>query len=840
MDVIRVELNENEFRKSINQIKYLRVDNLWWESPNLLKLIGYSDKPIQDLIEIVANSKDYDKSWQAGYLLGKMKALEALPALIKISRDHNIPRIRSVAFWCIGRFHILPRDIFPFLIESLKKEKADIALVAILEALELMLYYHKISEDNLFSLIKILIKMSNNLQLLSDEDIDATLFSVFNQIEDKEFDDLVETIRNCNDYRIRLLVAKFFGKILGNKEVIIVLILVKQLDRSSKVRKQAYKSLLEIGEISSGKEDLLEIIKREDNIKIRKDAARIFQNVCENSKKVQKILIEAIKDPKNDLIKFDLVCLLAETGEREISFSIYWEMHSDGELTANQWVSFEEEFDPIADDNKLSDLEALQSGKTDKIIGILQNKTKVKERKEILNNFNDDLSIFENKNLTETLVNLLKNDSDFENRRIITQKFSYVKKIDVMDALCEALLNDSNSWVRFDAARALGTLEFVESIPSLVRAMQNDTQKIIRDEAINSLGQIGDESVIPFLFEIVKRDDDIFRTATYAISTINGDKGISALIKLLSIKDSNKLWEIIHVIELLGNKAEKIVPYLTEISEKSNDKRISAKAIYALGKIGGSDTIFFLQNILNSIEDDYIKFWIALSLSRINGVNSRAAKELEKLFLLGHLETDQITEYRLLARLWYLNRSEKDVGIDLDRAHKDDLDEIKHRISIGETKTFEYKEYMRFNKHKKEINNELKFKIVKTISSMMNTDGGQLIIGVKDSGEIGGLEIDYLTFPEKKKQNRDGFRLYLKDCINSYIGPQYNDFYNISFLKIESKDICIININPSDTPVFIKKEGKHIFSIRCEGGNQILDSKETQDYLKIHKKFITE
>ena len=474
----------------------------------------------------------------------------------------------------------------------------------------------------------------------------------------------------------------------------------------------------------------------------------------------------------------------------------------------------------------------------DLLIDVLKDKTKQEERRRILYHFGDKVSRLNSDKLTKFLIHLLKNDLDPEVRRAIAQRFSYVKRIDVMEALCEAMLTDIEPWVRHAAARALGTLNFIEAIPSLVKTAQNEQYERIRDEAAYSLGQIRDISALPFLAELIKKDDEIFGTAAIAISNIayyNIKRGVSTLIKLLTIDDKDKLWSVIYALELLGEKAQKAVPFLINIAKKNNDPYIQAKAIYALGWIEGEDVKSFLNDSLKTTRDDNIKFWLALSHARIFGSKEEGAKELEGLFAYSRLDDDQETEYQLLVRKWY--HEKKNLGKDIEEAHKKDIEDILQKIKNSETKTFEYKAYLLFNEKTGE-EKELRFKIVKTIASMMNSEGGQLIIGVKNSGEIVGLQNDYKLIKEISKQNRDGFRLYLIDCIKNLIGLQYTDLYNVSFLTIEEKEICIINIKPSKSQVHVKTiDGRYIFSIRGEGSNQELDSKQTQEYINLHEQF---
>ena len=74
-----------------------------------------------------------------------------------------------------------------------------------------------------------------------------------------------------------------------------------------------------------------------------------------------------------------------------------------------------------------------------------------------------------------------------------------------------------------------------------------------------------------------------------------------------------------------------------------------------------------------------------------------------------------------------------------------------------------------------------------------NTNGGTLIIGVKDDQEIFGLEQDYNSF--KKNQNRDEFAKYFDDRVSEYFGNSFSStFLEKEFIKFPKGDLLIVNV----------------------------------------------
>ncbi|WP_163769896.1 AlbA family DNA-binding domain-containing protein, partial [Proteus mirabilis] len=82
----------------------------------------------------------------------------------------------------------------------------------------------------------------------------------------------------------------------------------------------------------------------------------------------------------------------------------------------------------------------------------------------------------------------------------------------------------------------------------------------------------------------------------------------------------------------------------------------------------------------------------------------------------------------------------------------------------------EFKSSLRYDYAKKNTNKELEIVIAKTIAGLMNANGGKLIIGISDKGEILGLENDYFTL---KHKNRDGFERRVYEIVNQYLGVEF-------------------------------------------------------------------
>ena len=80
----------------------------------------------------------------------------------------------------------------------------------------------------------------------------------------------------------------------------------------------------------------------------------------------------------------------------------------------------------------------------------------------------------------------------------------------------------------------------------------------------------------------------------------------------------------------------------------------------------------------------------------------------------------------------------------------------------------------------------LRKSITKTIAAFLNTDGGTLLIGVDDSGQVLGIEPDF-EYLKQGKQDADGWRLSLKDVIINALGAEACSTVHVSLVPTDRK-----------------------------------------------------
>lgn len=152
-------------------------------------------------------------------------------------------------------------------------------------------------------------------------------------------------------------------------------------------------------------------------------------------------------------------------------------------------------------------------------------------------------------------------------------------------------------------------------------------------------------------------------------------------------------------------------------------------------------------------------------------------------------------------------------------------------IKGGENDYVEFKSSLRWDYEQGNVNKLMESIVGKTIAAFMNSEGGKLFIGVKDDGEILGIEKDCETL---KNKNKDSFLLQLTQVINTYLGKEFNQYVNIKVAQIDGKDVCVVDVANSAMPVFLKNNDKEEFYIRASASSQPMSIREANEYIRIH------
>ncbi len=158
---------------------------------------------------------------------------------------------------------------------------------------------------------------------------------------------------------------------------------------------------------------------------------------------------------------------------------------------------------------------------------------------------------------------------------------------------------------------------------------------------------------------------------------------------------------------------------------------------------------------------------------------------------------------------------------------------IEDIINRGESNELEFKSSVRWNYRDEKVDKGLETVILKSISAFANGEGGTLLIGVDDEGEVLGLERDY----ESLQGNKDEFELHIRNLINQNFGKSFaTSGLKIKFINISDKEICQIDIAKHNKPLFLEvnKNGQKTYKFYVRSGNtsQEMGIQDVSEYIR--------
>lgn len=155
-------------------------------------------------------------------------------------------------------------------------------------------------------------------------------------------------------------------------------------------------------------------------------------------------------------------------------------------------------------------------------------------------------------------------------------------------------------------------------------------------------------------------------------------------------------------------------------------------------------------------------------------------------------------------------------------------------IAAGESLNVEFKSSARWSYKGKLKDAKLEHVIVKTVAGFMNAEGGTLLIGVADDGQVLGLGPDMQTL---QKADRDGYELFLSQLFETNLSGAALTLVRISFDAVGDADVCRIDVAASAHPVFARPfDGKERSEFWTRTGNSTrqLVGADMAEYQRAH------
>jgi membrane protein YdbS with pleckstrin-like domain len=161
-------------------------------------------------------------------------------------------------------------------------------------------------------------------------------------------------------------------------------------------------------------------------------------------------------------------------------------------------------------------------------------------------------------------------------------------------------------------------------------------------------------------------------------------------------------------------------------------------------------------------------------------------------------------------------------------------DSLAEMLKNEEDLFLEFKETLRFDARNGSSSKELEKAVTKTIVGFMNAEGGTLLIGVNDDGEVMGLDRDYKTLPRK---DRDGFENHLNMLVKTMIGLPFTKYVRVTFEKIDGKEVCIVSVKESHKPTYLNSpNNSEEFYVRVGNSTQPFSISQAEEYIRTNWK----
>ncbi|HEC41957.1 MAG TPA: ATP-binding protein [Bacteroides sp.] len=284
------------------------------------------------------------------------------------------------------------------------------------------------------------------------------------------------------------------------------------------------------------------------------------------------------------------------------------------------------------------------------------------------------------------------------------------------------------------------------------------------------------------------------------------------------VPDTIRTFEIEHIDGLLGTIQDSIILTLLD----------SWKAL------GGEVDMTFFQELGDE------EWWIHIrefnSFERINAVGIAMTEASMKMGIIRTYSRIIITiAFLLISIILYLIASKKRKIKSPAKVPQDEKDDWQKMIQKGESQHLEFKSALRMDMNLGQVNPKLEDVIVKTIAAFSNGEGGKLIIGVADNGDILGLEPDFSSL---RKQDSDYFEIHLRNILKQQFGVTFiTTNLEILFPVIEAREICAITIGKGTEPAYITTVDKNgnkteRFYVRSGNSSQEIQSlKEITEYI---------
>lgn len=230
---------------------------------------------------------------------------------------------------------------------------------------------------------------------------------------------------------------------------------------------------------------------------------------------------------------------------------------------------------------------------------------------------------------------------------------------------------------------------------------------------------------------------------------------------------------------------------------------------------------------LRQIHQGVVLFPMTLVLGRVTPTEYAMGVMAAHAFLTGTFRDVNSKAHRSAFRRY---REGAEVALAYLKASGPALSEfltVEEQVLAGESTFLEFKSTLRQNLKAAKQDEVMTHAVLKTIAAFLNSEGGTLMIGIADDGQVLGIESD--GFP-----NDDKFLLHLVNKVKATMGDYAATCIDPQIHRVKDKAVCRVICFPSDTPVYVKHQNDQEFYVRTGPATTKVSTSEIYTYVSAH------
>jgi hypothetical protein len=151
--------------------------------------------------------------------------------------------------------------------------------------------------------------------------------------------------------------------------------------------------------------------------------------------------------------------------------------------------------------------------------------------------------------------------------------------------------------------------------------------------------------------------------------------------------------------------------------------------------------------------------------------------------------------------------------------------ELYDLIGRGESAHLEFKSTMRLNLRSGKNDKAIELAWLKGVAAFLNSEGGILLLGVADDGEVLGLAGDGFA-------NDDKCLLHFKNLVNQHLGAEAMRHLRFRLFQLDDKQIGAVECEAATGPVYLRPGNGESFLIRTGPSNSELPISRALSYIE--------